>query len=382
MPSWTIPGGVKRIGAGQVHPTEEGQGISVAVLDSGIDYRHSDLDANYGGGYDFVNRDADPLDDYGHGTLVAGVIAAEDNGAGVVGVAPLADLYAVKVLDSRGSGYVIDVIAGLDWAVGHGVNVVNMSFGTSDHIRIFENAIANAYDAGLVLVAAAGNSGTCSGGDDSIAYPARFPQVIAVGATDQSDVRPCWSSTGPALTLAAPGAQIMTTYLDGGYAYAWGTSLTSPHVAGVAALVLGSGMADASGDGRVNDEVQRLLEGTAQDLGTPGWDSWYDFGLVDVAKALLFDSDVDEFTNAAESYMGTDPFGSCPDDPSHAAWPPDFDNTTWVNILDIVSMFPHLFSYYGWEYYDSRYDLNTDLSIDILDLLKVTPHLFTGCSGS
>ncbi len=270
--------GVKRIGAGLVHPSNEGAGVKVAVIDTGIDYTHPDLDANYAGGYDFVNGDADPMDDQGHGTMVSGVIAAEDNGSGVVGVAPHARLYALKVLDATGSGWESNVIAGVDWARTHGIQVVNMSLGSSGASSAFQTAIANAYNAGVVLVAAAGNSGTCAGSGDTVSYPARFSQVIAVAATDSSDARPCFSSTGPAVALAAPGVSVTMPSRGGGYASASGTSFSSPHVAGTAALVIASGVSG-------NAAVRQRLQSTADDLGTAGRDSWYGYGLVDADEA-------------------------------------------------------------------------------------------------
>ena len=277
--------GVKRIGAGLVHPTNQGAGVKVAIIDTGIDYTHSDLNANYVGGYDFVNGDSDPMDDYGHGTMVAGVVAAEDNGAGVVGVAPQAKLYALKVLNSSGWGYVSDIIAALQWAQSHGIQVVNMSLGSSQGSSSFQTAVTNAYNAGIVVVAAAGNSGDCSGSTDTVSYPARYAEVIAVGATDSYDSRPCFSSTGPAVELAAPGVSVMATYPNGSYAYASGTSLASPHVAGAAALVLASGVTDDNGNGRTNDEVRARFDQTADDLGATGLDTWYGYGLVDADEA-------------------------------------------------------------------------------------------------
>jgi subtilisin len=270
--------GVKRIGAGLVHPTNEGAGVKVAVIDTGIDYTHPDLNANYAGGYDFVNDDTNPMDDNGHGTMVAGIIAAEDNGSGVVGVAPQARLYAVKVLDRNGSGWESDVIAGVDWARANGVQVVNMSLGSFSASYGLQTAVANAYNAGLVLVAAAGNSGNCYGSGDSVQYPARYSQVIAVAATNSGDVRPCFSSTGSTVEIAAPGVSTTTTYRGGGYASGSGTSFASPHVAGTAALVIASGVTS-------NIAVRERLQTTADDLGANGRDNLYGYGLVDADEA-------------------------------------------------------------------------------------------------
>ena len=135
-----------------------GDGVKVAIIDTGIDYTHSDLNDSYKGGYDFVNNDDDPMDDAGHGTHCAGIVAAEDNGAGVVGVAPEAYLYGVKVLDSGGSGYWSDVIAGIDWSVQNDMQIISTSLGGGSFASLWAACDA-AYNAGIVVVASAGNSG-------------------------------------------------------------------------------------------------------------------------------------------------------------------------------------------------------------------------------
>ncbi|HID93008.1 MAG TPA: hypothetical protein EYP60_02825, partial [bacterium (Candidatus Stahlbacteria)] len=278
--------GVKRIGAGVVHGYNKGTGVKLVIMDTGIDYTHPDLDANCADedangiidGYDFVNDDADPMDDNGHGTHCAGIAAAEDNDVGVVGVAPEATLYALKVLDEGGSGYWSDVIAALQWSVDNGIQVINMSFGgtgTSD----VEAACQAAYDAGLLLVAAAGNDGNPPGRGDNISDPAGYESVIAVAATDEDDDRAWWSSTGPELELAAPGVSINSTLLGGGYGKKSGTSMAAPHVAGTGALVMVAHPLWANAD------VRMQLQNTADDLGDPGWDPQYGYGLVDADEA-------------------------------------------------------------------------------------------------
>lgn len=272
--------GVKRIGAGTVHDAgNRGAGVKVAIIDSGIDYTHPDLDANYVSGYDFVNDDDDPMDDAGHGTHVAGTVAAEDNGEGVVGVAPAASLYALKVLDASGSGDYSDVIAALQWVVDHGLQVTNNSYGSSgDPGTLVKEAFDNAYAAGVLSVCAAGNSGNPPGRGDNVIYPARYESCIAVAATDQSDKRARWSSTGLDVELSAPGVNINSTLPGGGYGGMSGTSMASPHVAGTAALVITAGITG-------NDAVRQQLVDTADDLGDPGLDTKYGYGLVDADEA-------------------------------------------------------------------------------------------------
>jgi len=292
----TVPWGVSRIGADTVHQSGiDGSGIKIAVLDSGIDYTHPDLASIYAGGYDFVNGDNDPMDDYGHGTHVAGTIAAVYNDAGVVGVAPGIELYALKVLDSDGYGSYSSVIAALQWATGGTlggtwVHITNNSYGSSENPGLVVEAafLLTYYFDGVLNVAAAGNSGNILGTGDSVEYPAKFDSVIAVAATDKNDNRARWSSTGPDVELAAPGVRINSTLLGGGYGQASGTSMASPHVAGAAALVMSSGMIkDTSGNGFICDEVRQRLIDTAYDLGIGGPDNLYGHGLVDAEAAAL-----------------------------------------------------------------------------------------------
>lgn len=270
--------GVARIGSGDVHELEnKGKGAKVALIDTGIDYHHTDLDGNYAGGYDFVNDDDDPMDDDGHGTHCAGIIAAEDDDEGVVGVAPEASLYAVKVLDSTGSGYLSDVVAGIDWAIENGMDIISLSMGTDEDYQTMRDACELASAAGIIVVAAAGNDyrRVRNREWDTVDYPAQYDSVIAVGAIDETDTKAYFSSTGAAMELAAPGVFVYSTDLDQSYSYKSGTSMSCPHVAGVAALIL-------SGPG---GDVRTVLQETAEDMGNTRWDKWYGYGLVDAFAA-------------------------------------------------------------------------------------------------
>ncbi len=271
--------GVKKIGSGTVHDGgNTGSGVKVAILDTGIDYSHPDLAANYQGGYDFVNNDADPRDDEGHGTHVAGTVAAADDGQGVVGVAPGAALYALKVLDSSGSGSFSSIIAALEWCVANGIQVTNNSYGSSqDPGPLVQQAFDAAQAAGIVNVASAGNSGNPSGKGDNVGYPARYASTIAVAATDASDARASFSSTGAAVELSAPGVGVSSCKLGGGYISYSGTSMASPHVAGAVALCLAAGQSDPRG----------LLATTAVDLGVSGRDAKFGYGRIDLVAALI-----------------------------------------------------------------------------------------------
>ncbi|UCG54457.1 MAG: S8 family peptidase [Dehalococcoidia bacterium] len=273
-----LPWGVERVGAELVHSQNKGQGVKVAILDTGIDLDHPDLWV--AGNVSFVEGTVNGDDDNGHGTMVAGIVAALDNGIGVVGIAPEVELYAVKVLDSEGVGTSCAIRKGIEWAIDNDMQVMNMSFGCisklPQEVRV---ALKKAYQAGIVLVAAAGNEGTASDEEDNIWAPARYRQVIAVGAIDELDNCYSSSSSGDTLELVAPGVNIYSTLMGGGYADLTATSASSPHVVGVAALLIASGVTS-------NDEVRQILQSTAEDFEPSGWDSWYGYGLVNAAEAV------------------------------------------------------------------------------------------------
>jgi subtilisin len=275
----TVPWGVTSVKADQVQSTNKGAGIKVAVIDTGIQLNHPDL--SVAGNVSFVSGVRTGNDDNGHGTHVAGTIAALNNGIGVIGVAPEASLYAVKVLDNTGSGYLSTVVSGIQWAVDNHMNIISMSLGSSSGSIVLQQACDQAYNAGILVVAAAGNSGL-----NSVGYPALYDSVLAVGAINSSNTRPSFSSTGSKVELAAPGVSIYSTYKGSAYATMSGTSMATPHVAGVAALVFAGGVKDTNGNGRVNDEVRSILDSTATDLGATGRDTEYGFGLVNAVKAL------------------------------------------------------------------------------------------------
>ncbi|MGV8106115.1 MAG: S8 family peptidase [Mesotoga sp.] len=241
--------------------TSTGFGVKVAILDTGIDGTHLDLAGRVAGGKDCTGIGS-YSDDNGHGTHVSGTVAAiYSNNSGVYGVAPSASLYAVKVLDSTGSGYLDWIIAGIQWAIDNDIDIINMSLGTTSDAQPLEDACNAAYEAGILIVAAAGNSGNKPGNRDTVEYPGGYASVIAVAASDSNDARATFSSTGPDVELIAPGVSILSTILGDAYAYYSGTSMASPHVAGVAALVL------AANSDLTNDDVRLILQQTAENLG-------------------------------------------------------------------------------------------------------------------
>jgi subtilisin len=259
-----------------------GAGINVAVIDTGIDCGHPDLAANCVYGVNYVSKGKDPFDDHGHGTHVAGIIAARDNGFGVIGVAPEATLYAVKVLDANGSGFWSSVASGIVWATQHGMDVINMSLGGTSFSQTVANAVEKASAAGVLVVSAAGNAGCC----DTVLYPAKLPESMAVAAVDANDARASFSSTGPELDVAAPGVNILSTVPTGscrlcdpsGYKVLSGTSMATPHVSGTGALLMSRGF--------TNLDARAHIDGTAKDLGYPGFDLFYGWGRVDALAAV------------------------------------------------------------------------------------------------
>jgi len=278
-----LPWGIDRIEAEQVWPlSNTANPIKVGIIDTGISNRHPDLLANIKGGVNTIHPFKSWNDDNGHGSHVAGIVAALDNAIGAVGVGPQIDLYAIKALNANGSGYLSDIIEGIEWAIANNMQVINMSFGTALDIQSFHDAVTAAKNAGIVVVAAAGNSGR------AVSFPAAYPETIAVSATDQNNILAPWSNRGPEVDLAAPGVSIYSTYKGTGYATFSGTSMASPHVAGSVALVLNTpvGAYDANANGKWDpDEVQKKLQDRATDLGDAGFDHLYGWGLVNAFAA-------------------------------------------------------------------------------------------------
>lgn len=263
--------GVKRVNAGAAWGKTMGQGVKVGIIDTGMDYTHPDLKANYVGGYNALDPSKTPLDDNGHGTHVAGIVGAVNDGAGVVGVAPKASLYAVKVLSAQGSGSYSGIVDGIQWAVNNKMNVVNMSLGSPSGSPAIQKAVEAAYKAGVTLVMAAGND------SGPVNYPAKYPQSIAVAASDSADKIASFSSRGPEIAVIAPGVAINSTYMGGTYKSLSGTSMASPHVAGLAALAVAAGA-------KTPAAVRKALQGAAVSIGLPP--SEQGAGLVDAGKLV------------------------------------------------------------------------------------------------
>ncbi len=360
--------GVQRIQAGDVHAipySNKGAGVKIGIIDSGVNYLHPDLNDNFDPlnlGYDFYYYDYDPMDVYGHGTHVAGTACAEDNDngnvdpkLGVVGVAPECDLYSLRVLNEDGVGYWSDIIAAVEWSTGATMQIENVFTGEMLTVQGLKMDVINlslgkdrdpgstvkqAFDAaeaqGVVIVAAAGNSGTVMGKGNNVIYPAKYDSVIAVAATDSNDNRASFSSTGDKVEIAAPGVNVYSTWNDNAgyydpqptctgalldingdgqpdgecYKYGSGTSMASPHVAGVAALIIAAGVSDYNGDGIINNrDVRAILQDTATDLGAIGRDPQFGYGLVNAllaAQTAGADINISPVANAGSDQIVVD----------------------------------------------------------------------------
>jgi len=273
----TLPWGVNRVDADLAWGTTTANNVRVAVIDTGIDLDHPDLGANVKGGINTIYSWRTADDDNGHGSHVAGIIAGINNSVGVIGVGHEIDLYAVKTLNSNGSGYVSDIIEGIQWSINNNIDVINMSLGTTSDIVAFHDAVIAAKNAGIVVVSAAGNSGPS---DNTVIYPAKYSESIAVSATNSSDGQPSWSSRGPEVDLAAPGNSIYSTYRGASYATLSGTSMATPHVAGAAAMVL------SNHPWFTPSQVQTHLQNNAEWLSSLS-SNQQGSGLVDVEKAVI-----------------------------------------------------------------------------------------------
>jgi len=255
-----------------------GTGVKIAIIDTGAG-PHADL--TIAGGVNVISGSATKsyVDDNGHGTHVSGIIAAKGSNGGVIGVAPGSSIYAVKALNAAGSGYLSDVISGIDWAIENKMNIISMSLGSTQSTISLQNAVDTAYSKGILIVAAAGNSGNSAGTGTSVNYPANYSSVIAVGAVDSTNTRAYFSSTGSKVEVSAPGVSVMSTYLNGGYIQLSGTSMATPFVAGDLALL------KQKYPNYTNVQLRQLLDSNILDLGVKGRDPLYGFGLIQAVIA-------------------------------------------------------------------------------------------------
>ncbi|RSN74571.1 MAG: peptidase S8 [Thermoproteota archaeon] len=280
-----------------------GKGIKVAVLDTGIDYTHPELKGKVSwcaytvGTKTYTGTKlSNCADKNGHGTHVSGIIASTINNVGNAGVAPNVTLYAVKVLNNAGYGTYSDIAEGIilavkgpDGIVGteDDAKILSMSLGGSSDSSVLHDAVVWAYNNGAIIVAAAGNEGDGDPSTDNVAYPARYSEVIAVAAVDSSYNIPSWSSDGPEVDVAAPGVSIYSTYKNGGYATLSGTSMATPHVSATIALIQAIRIAYGK-QPLTFSQMYETITKTAVDIGSPGFDVFSGYGLVDAYRAVQY----------------------------------------------------------------------------------------------
>ncbi|MEW6553441.1 MAG: S8 family serine peptidase [Actinomycetota bacterium] len=273
---WNLQGAYG-VGADEVWDLQRGSaGLTLAVVDTGLDYNHEDLLGRRSGGWDYYNGDADPWDDNGHGTMVTGMACANtDNGTGMSGLDWQARVMPLKALGAEGEGYLDTVVSSIYHAANNGAEVINMSLTSPTYSQALEDAVDYASSLGCVMVAAAGNEGT-----SRLNYPAALTGVIGVGSTDEKGNRSWFSNYNPSVDLVAPGERIVGTSPNGAYALGSGTSEATPHVSAAALLLL------AEHPGSAPREVWRMLKDSARDLGSPGYDEQFGWGLLDIYGAL------------------------------------------------------------------------------------------------
>lgn len=229
-----IPWGVRHIKAPQAWSTTTGHRVHIGVIDTGADFHHPDLRHSLMHGINLIHRGLPPYDDNGHGTHIAGTIAAANQMYGIIGVAPRAIIHPVKAFDENGAAFVSDIIQGIDWCVRHGMSIINMSFGMKTRSKLLLTAVTNAYNAGVTIVASSGNDAKRK----SIDYPARYLNTISVGATDRVRRVAPFSNRGRFVDIYAPGDKIVSSWIKGKYHEMSGTSMATSHVSGAIALLL------------------------------------------------------------------------------------------------------------------------------------------------
>lgn len=287
----TVAGGAKDadVDAVEAWTVTTGAGKRVAIIDSGVAINHPDISSKVVERANFSDKTIvgdEDYDKYGHGTHVAGIVAAtRDNAMGVAGVCPDCAILDAKVLNDSGSGSSSGIAKGIDWAASHGAKVINMSLGQRVSSRTLEAAVNNAWNAGVVIVAAAGNAGT-----QAQVYPGAYPNVIAVAATDNRDMKASFSTYGKWVDVAAPGVSVYSTFptypstlgvqngRSVGYDIESGTSMASPIVAATAALVW------STAAGTSNTAVRAKVESTAKPINGTG--TYWKYGRVDACKAV------------------------------------------------------------------------------------------------
>ncbi|MGU3443616.1 S8 family peptidase [Bacillus cereus] len=267
--------GLQKIQAPQAWDSQRSDpNVKIAIVDTGVQGSHPDLASKVIYGHDYVDNDNRSDDGNGHGTHCAGIAGAlTNNSIGIAGVAPQSSIYAVRVLDSQGSGTLDAVAQGIREAADSGSKVISLSLGASNGANTLHQAIQYAWNKGAVIVAAAGNDGSTQPN-----YPAYYNEVISVASTDQWDQKSSFSTYGSWVDVAAPGSNIYSTYRGSTYQTLSGTSMATPHVAGVAALL--------ANQGYTNFEIRQIIESTSDKINGTG--SFWKSGRVNANKAVQY----------------------------------------------------------------------------------------------
>ena len=254
--------------------TRSSSSTVIAIVDTGVQADHPDLRGKVIQGYDFVDNDSTAQDGNGHGTHCAGIAAAvTNNGIGIAGMAPNASIMPVRVLDNNGSGTMAAVANGIAYAAQNGADVISLSLGGSVGSSALQSAVQQAWNSGAVVVAAAGNSSS-----SAPSYPAYYSQAIAVASTDSNDNLSYFSNYGSWVDVAAPGSNIYSTYINSSYTSLSGTSMATPHVAGLAALL--------DSQGRSNTQIRAAIENTADAISGTG--TYFEHGRINANKAVNY----------------------------------------------------------------------------------------------
>lgn len=246
-----------------------GSGIKIAIMDSGVNFNHPDLSSNIQDGYNAINPNNLPIDDYGHGTLMTGIIGSKHNGIGIKGIAPDSQIYPVKVLDEFGEGSFLHIQKGIEWCIDNDIDIINMSFALpTDHADL-KSSIKKALDAGIIIVASVSNSY-----DGKSGFPASYDGVIAVTSVD-SNFRKGETASLDDIDFAAPGVDVITTSNDLKYQYVSGTSIATPHITGMIALMLQESFFNER-------DLFEQLKAIALDIGEEGYDSEFGWGFIKI----------------------------------------------------------------------------------------------------
>lgn len=284
--------GVKMVGAPLEWHETMGDGIRVGVIDTGVDISHPDLSGRIRDGVNFFGGATDNFDDdNGHGTHICGIVAAEKNGIGVVGVAPKADLYVAKAFGKDGKTSYPAIEKSMRWMMERKVDVINMSFSSSASSPQYRSLISEVHNKGISIICAAGNEGEY--GENTIGYPANFPETIAVSAVDINKNIAEFNSRGRAAEISAAGIDIYSTYPGGGYATLSGTSMATPIITGAVAILLGKGML-RYGRRLTPDEVRLLLNIYTENINNIGRDKSYGYGIFSFGRIGNSDYIMDE----------------------------------------------------------------------------------------